>query len=217
MVRFELLAVSAMAAVGVACCTAESPPSSLDLSRSTGGTLSPFSTQVSPAQSPEEDAGSAPSAPPFSQPPLPHLPDGGLSTVVSSEAGASSSLRSADVVAKLRGWALQHSAWAGVPSPATMRAVYASDRQAAEFILSGSIVNDHVPVYVVEMTGGPPFTARRHPRGVAPTQGNALTVTIDAERFAVTDLGYHHVVPDLRQISTDVVDLTDVTQDAGSD
>jgi hypothetical protein len=43
----------------------------------------------------------------------------------------------------------------GVPSPKTMIAVYSPDHQAAEKIISGDIVNDHAPVYVIEVTGGP--------------------------------------------------------------
>jgi hypothetical protein len=89
-----------------------------------------------------------------------------------------------------------------------MTAVCSPDRQAAEKAISGDIVNDHVPVYVVEVTGGP-FTdnlASVPPGGSAP-QGNALTITVNAQTFQVTDLGITSNVPDLTQISSDVVNL----------
>lgn len=112
------------------------------------------------------------------------------------------------VRAKLRTLALQASSANGVPSPKTMIAVYSPDHQAAEEILSGDIVNDHVPVYVVEVTGGP-FTcnACSYPPGASAPQGNALTITVNAQTFQVTDFGISPNVPDLTQISPDVVNL----------
>ena len=51
-------------------------------------------------------------------------------------------------------------------------------------VVTGDIVNDHTPVYVIEMTGGP-FTAYR-----------------------LLDIGVEPVAPDLTQFGPDVVDLT---------
>jgi len=126
-----------------------------------------------------------------------------------SEPGATQGgLADPTVRAKLRGLALQASSANGVPSPKTMIAVYSPDHQAAEKIVSGDIVNDYVPVYVIEVTGGP-FTDNNAsvPFGASPPQGNALTITVNAQTFQVTDLGITPNVPDLTQISSDVVNL----------
>jgi hypothetical protein len=113
-----------------------------------------------------------------------------------------------NVRAKLRALALQASSANGVPSPKTMIAAYSADHQAAEKIISGDIVYDHVPVYVVEVTGGP-FTDNTAsvPPGATPPQGNALTLTVNAQTYQVTDFGLTPNVPDLTQISPDVVNL----------
>ncbi len=111
------------------------------------------------------------------------------------------------VMANLRGIALRVSSAAGVSSPTTMRAVAASDHQAAQTILSGAIINDHAPVYVIKMTGGP-FTATQHPPGAPAPQGNVLTVTVDAATYRVTDIGYVTAEPDLSQIGALTVDLS---------
>src|SRR5580692_3934270 len=127
----------------------------------------------------------------------------------SNDPGATQgSLADPSVRAKLRASGLQASSANGVPSPKTMIAVYSPDRQAAEEIISGDIVNDHVPVYVIEATGGP-FTDTNAsvPPGAAPPQGNALTLTVDAQTYQVTDFGITPNVPDLTQISSDVVNL----------
>jgi len=107
---------------------------------------------------------------------------------------SSDGLADPSVRAKLRALALQASSANGVPSPKTMIAVYSPDDQAAESIISGDIVNDHVPVYVIEVTGGP-FTCSScsGPPGASPPQ--------------VTDFGITPNVPDLTQISSDVVNL----------
>jgi hypothetical protein len=113
-----------------------------------------------------------------------------------------------NVRAKLRALALQASAANGVPSPKTMIAVYSPDHQAAEKALSGDIVNDHVAVYVIEVTGGPFMCeACSVPPGGSPPQGNALTLTVNAQTFQGTDFGITPNVPDLTQISSDVVNL----------
>jgi len=113
-----------------------------------------------------------------------------------------------NVRAKLRTLALQASSANGVPSPTTLMAVYSPDHQAAEEIISGDIVNDHVPVYVIEVTGGP-FTcnACSTPAGASPPQGDALTLTVNAQTFQVTDFGITPNPPDLTKISPDVVNL----------
>jgi hypothetical protein len=107
---------------------------------------------------------------------------------------------------ELRALAMHRASVAGVSSPATIHAVACSDHQAAATVISGAGVNDHAPVYVVEMTGGP-FVATGHPPGVPAPQGDVLTLTIDAQTHRVTDVGYHPVAPDLTQIDSDVVDL----------
>jgi hypothetical protein len=121
---------------------------------------------------------------------------------------SSDGLADPSVRAKLRALALQASSANGVPSPKTMIAVYSPDDQAAESIISGDIVNDHVPVYVIEVTGGP-FTCSScsGPPGASPPQGNALTLNVDAQTYQVTDFGITPNVPDLTQISSDVVNL----------
>jgi hypothetical protein len=110
-------------------------------------------------------------------------------------------------LATLRGIALGAAATAGVSSPTTMHAVAASDHQAAEFILSGAIVNDHAPVYVIKMAGGP-FTAMQHPPGQAAPQGSFLTVTVDAATHRITDVGYFDAEPDLSKIGSFTANLS---------
>jgi hypothetical protein len=102
--------------------------------------------------------------------------------------------------------ASQASSFAGVSSPKTMHTVAASDRQAAEAVVSGAIVNDHGPVYVIKMTGGP-FTAKKHRSGKPAPQGNVLTLTVDASSFRITDVGYVDAEPDLSSIGPVDVDL----------
>jgi hypothetical protein len=119
---------------------------------------------------------------------------------------AQAALSDPKVVAELRDLALQASSRAGVPSPKTMVAVAASDHQAAEMVLSGAIISDHAPVYVIEMTGGT-FTATGHPPGGAAPQGNVLTLTVDATTHSVTDIGYVDEEPDLDKIGSVQVDL----------
>jgi hypothetical protein len=110
-------------------------------------------------------------------------------------------------MATLRGIALGISSKAGVSSPAAIQAVAASDRQTAEYILSGAIMQDRAPVYVLKVKGGP-FTSRRHPPGVAAPKHAFLTITVDAATKRLTDIGYVDVEPDLTQIGSSVVDLT---------
>jgi hypothetical protein len=110
-------------------------------------------------------------------------------------------LGDATEVAKLRSIALGVSSIAGVSSPTSMLAVAASDHQAAEYILSGAIVYDHVPVYVIKIAGGP-FTSPQHPYGVPAPQGNFLVVTLDAATHRVTDVQYVNAEPDLGRIGS---------------
>jgi hypothetical protein len=117
-------------------------------------------------------------------------------------AAAQTGLADPNVRAKLRTMALQASSANGVPSPKTMEAVASSDHQAAEKIVSGDIVNDHVAVYVVEVTGGT-FTdnaASTPPGGSAPS-GSVLTLTVDAQSFGVTDFGLTDSAPDARVLT----------------
>lgn len=144
---------------------------------------------------------SAPAALPFSSGTL-TVPDAGPGDPQAAQAA----LADPDVLATLRGLALHFSSLSGVPSPKTMQVVAASDHQAAETILSGAVVNDHAPVHVIKMTGGP-FTAKLHPPGAQAPQGNVLTITVDARTHRVTDVGYVNVEPNLSQIGPVVVNL----------
>jgi hypothetical protein len=112
------------------------------------------------------------------------------------------------VRARLHELALQSASISGVPSPQSMIAVWSSDHQVAEQIVSGDIVNDHVPVYVIEMTGGD-FTSIEGgppPNGMSP-HGSVLTLTINAETFEGTDDGIADVLVDLHKINPHVVNL----------
>jgi hypothetical protein len=140
------------------------------------------------------------------------VPSTNLSTLTVPDAGqadpnaAKAALGDPNVRGRLRGMGLQASSVAGVASPTTMQLVAASDHQVAQTVISGAMINDHAPVYVIEMTGGP-FTAIQHPPGGTAPQGNVLTLTVDAQTFRVTDIGYHPVAHDLTQMDSDVVDL----------
>ncbi|MBV9949620.1 MAG: hypothetical protein JOZ69_22455 [Myxococcales bacterium] len=93
--------------------------------------------------------------------------------------------------------ALQASSADGVPSP-KIEAVASADHQAAEKVVSGDIVNDHVAVYVVEVTGGT-FTENGAsiPPGASVPTGSALTLTVDAQSFRLLDVGLTDRAPDL--------------------
>ncbi len=106
----------------------------------------------------------------------------------------------------LRGIALRAATRAGVSSPKTTHAVAASDHQAAEMLLSGTIVYDHAPVYVIKMTGGP-FTASSSPGRPAP-RGEFLTVTVDAATHRITDVGFVNAEPDLSRIGSFIADVS---------
>jgi hypothetical protein len=118
----------------------------------------------------------------------------------------SSDLDDPDVRAKLRELALQSASISGVLSPQTMLAVWSPDHQAAEKVVSGAIVVDHVPVYVIEMTGGTFTALHGSPSGVPP-HGNVLTLTINAQTFEGTDAGIGDSMTDLRKIDSHVVNL----------
>ena len=107
---------------------------------------------------------------------------------------------------RLREVALQSASISGVPSPQTMIAVWSPDHQVAEQIVSGDIVTDHVPVYVVEMTGGDFTSIEGGPNGIPP-HGSVLTLTINAETFEGTDAGITDLLVDLHKINPRVVDL----------
>jgi hypothetical protein len=111
---------------------------------------------------------------------------------------AQTGLADPNVRATLRTMALQASSANGVPSPKTIEAVASPDHQAAEKIVSGDIVNDHVAVYVVEVT----FTdnTASTPPGAPAPSGSVLTLTVDAQSFRVTDFGLTDTAPDLTQI-----------------
>ena len=114
---------------------------------------------------------------------------------------AQTGLEDPNVRAKLRTMALQASSADGVTSPKTMTAVASPDHQLAEKIVSGDIVNDHVPVYVVVVTGGTFMdNAARTPPGVPAPSGSVLTFTVDAQTFRLTDFGLTDSAPDLTQL-----------------
>jgi hypothetical protein len=109
--------------------------------------------------------------------------------------------------ATLRSVALSASSAAGVSTPTRILATAAADHQAAQFAVSGSIVNDHAPVYVMQLEGGP-FTARRHAPHAAPPQAQYLLVTVDAATHRITDVGYVNTKQDLTAIGTSATDIT---------
>ncbi len=138
---------------------------------------------------------------------------GTLSVVTASQAGTAAAntallaARDPNEMSALRSIALGVSSMAGVTSPTTIQAVAAHDRQAAASILSGANIEDHTPVYVIKVTGGP-FTASRRAPGQAARQFAFLTVTVDAATKHLTDVGYVDDEPDLTRIGSSVVDLT---------
>lgn len=132
------------------------------------------------------------------------VPDAGAPTANTALLAA----RDPNEMATLRGIALGVSSKAGVSSPAAIQAVAASDRQTAESTLSGAIIPDHAPVYVLKVKGGPFTSPRKPPGGAAPPQYAFLTITVDAATKRLTDTGYDDVEPDLTQFGSPVVDLT---------
>lgn len=131
----------------------------------------------------------------------------GMLTIVSACASSDpGNLDDPDVRSKLRARGLGASSSSGVPSPQTMIAVWSADHQEAEQIVSGAIINDHVPVYVIEMTGGT-FTSDSAPPFGVPPHGTVFTLTINAETFEGTDAGITNTKLDLHQIGAHVVDL----------
>ena len=110
------------------------------------------------------------------------------------------------MVAKLHDLGLGVSTYAGVPSPTRMYAVSVSDHQAAETVLSGAIIYDHQPVFVIVITGGT-FTALQAPAGVPFPDGSVLTATVSAATYEVTDVGIVNEEPDLSNVASDTVDL----------
>jgi hypothetical protein len=115
-------------------------------------------------------------------------------------------LRDATVAKEIREIALSEALRAGVASPRTMRAVAASDHQEAENVVSGAVIADHDPVFVVQMEGGP-FVSASHPRHGAPPQGDVLTITFDLATRRITDIGYDAAPADLQRIDAEVVDM----------
>ena len=139
----------------------------------------------------------------------PPEPSGSSSTVssLSSPLTTSGGLSDPTVTSKLRDVSLAVAARAGVSSPATMRAVAASDHQKAETVISGSIVEGHEPVYVVQMTGGS-FNALHRPSAAPETpHGDYLTITFDQATLGILDIGYDMVAPSLTKIDPTVVNM----------
>ena len=93
-------------------------------------------------------------------------------------------LRSAPVSSHIRELAGKIASGTGVSTPQTMRAVAALDHQAAESAVSGAIVGDHAPVFVVQMTGGT-FAGGMHPQGAETPHGTVLTISFDVATHRV--------------------------------
>jgi hypothetical protein len=112
------------------------------------------------------------------------------------------------VVTKLHDLGLQASSADGVPAPTKMYAVEVSDHQAAEAAVSGDIVYDHAPVFVIVVVGGT-FIANGAsvPLGASTPQGSVLTITLEAATYDVTDWGVSNVEPDLSKVASARVDL----------
>lgn len=91
----------------------------------------------------------------------------------------------------------------GVDRPATMVAVAAVDHAAAEEAISGAQLDEHDPVFVVQVTGGQ-FTALRHPPNQPAPSGNVLTVTYDAKTLQVLDVGLDEVAPAIERLGKPV-------------
>lgn len=125
----------------------------------------------------------------------------------SNSPGAKPSLADFTVISTLRNAAINAATKAGVTKPRSIRAVAASDHQVVESLLSGAVIYDHSPVFVVTMTGGP-FTHISHPPGAPAPTGNVMRITVDAKSYRVTDIGLGQTEPDLSQIDSNVVDLT---------
>lgn len=146
------------------------------------------------------------STPPSWTPPNDH-PIGTLTPVSPGKTidpkSALSALSDPNVRAELRGYGSKAASNAGVASPKTMNVVAAADHQEAETILSGATINDHAPVYVITITGGP-FTSRMHRANVSAPQGNVLTLTIDAATHRLTDVGFVDAAPDLSSLGSPV-------------
>jgi hypothetical protein len=123
-----------------------------------------------------------------------------------SESAKPIGLTRTEIASSLHALALDTSKRWGVEAPATVRAVATADHQAAESVISGAIINDHSPVYVVQVTGGT-FTALHHPPDVEAPHGTVLTITFDAATLRMTDVGIDEAAPELGQIDRDVVDL----------
>lgn len=93
----------------------------------------------------------------------------------------------------------------GKGDPATARAVFA-DRQSANLAVSGAAIPDDAAVWVVTLSGN--FVAPRHPFGIAPATGAALTLVVDATTLTVTDAAITSTAPDLSTLG--------VVQDIGA-
>jgi len=125
----------------------------------------------------------------------------------SSEANdVKTGLEDRNVVARLQELALQAASNAE-SKPTKVYAVAVSDHQDAETILSGAIINDHAPVYVIVMTGGH-FIVMEHPLGAPAPEGDVLTLTVDAASYSVTDAGVVNVEPDLSSIALARIELS---------
>jgi hypothetical protein len=133
--------------------------------------------------------------------------DSGDGTQTNTQPVTGGALSDPNVVTKLHDMALQAAASsAGEPSTLKMYAVAVSDHQVAETAL-GSTIYDHVPVFVIVVTGGR-FTGRSAPYGAALPEGTVLTLTVDAATYDVTDVSIGNIEPDLSEVASATVDLS---------
>jgi hypothetical protein len=113
------------------------------------------------------------------------------------------------VASKLHAVAVAEASRAGVPVPETVRAAVAIDRQAAEQAISGSVVNDNSPVYIVQMTGGS-FVPQLHRKDLASVPAAVLTIAVDAASLSILDVHYDGEAPDLTALDSHIVDIAKV-------
>jgi hypothetical protein len=154
-------------------------------------------------------ANATPSPPPSGKSPPPNAKIGQLGVLDTATIGAdaaNAALADRKLQSTLRDLALRVSSSAGVEKPTQVLVVAAADHQVAESLVSGAIINDHSPVYVIKVAGGR-FTAQHHPAEVAAPQGDILTLTVDAASLRVTDIGIDDVAADLSVLGR-VVDLS---------
>ena len=190
--RFDLTVLVVAFAFAPACSNVDRPESSTSQAQP----LTPPPDAAPPPAPPAARATSAPAPARLA-----------LTSPTSGPSSASLALGDANERGTLRAIALAAASYAGVSSPTAIQAVASHDHQSAEYALSGAIIPDHAPVYVLKVHGKSPFTANHHPPGRPAPQGSVLTLTIDAQTHRVTDVGYVNNEPDFGKIGISTADL----------